>query len=344
MSVSFTYRIRIPSVDEIKSELPLNQRIETARQERDRIIAEIFECRDNRCIVIVGPCSADNEDAVCDYVNRLREVQEKTADKLVIIPRVYTNKPRTTGSGYKGMAHQPDPTEDPDLVNGLKAIRRMHLRVVSETGLSAADEMLYPGNYPYLDDILSYVAIGARSVENQHHRLAVSGLDIPCGMKNPTSGDLSVMLNSIQASQMAHTFVYNGWEVRTSGNALAHAVLRGAVNQYGRAFPNYHYEDLMYLSQLYLQRGLENPSIIVDTNHANSGKMYDQQPRIVKEVIGSIKCNDQLRSMVKGFMIESYIESGSQKVDGGGYGQSITDPCLGWPETQRLLHDIADLW
>jgi len=334
----------MPSVDEIKSELPVSQNVVSARRERDRLIADVFEGRSDRCVVIVGPCSADNEEAVCDYIGRLRKVQDKTVEKLVIIPRVYTNKPRTTGSGYKGMAHQPDPLEDPDIVAGLKAIRRMHIRVVTETGLSAADEMLYPGNYPHLDDLLSYVAIGARSVENQHHRLTVSGLDIPCGMKNPTSGDLCVMLNSIQAGQMAHTFIYNGWEVRTSGNTLTHAVLRGAVNRYGRSIPNYHYEDLVHLTELYTQRGFENPAIIVDANHANSAKMYAQQPRIVKEVIGSVRSNDQLRKMVKGFMIESYIEAGAQKVNGGVYGQSITDPCLGWEDTERLLLDIAGLW
>jgi 3-deoxy-7-phosphoheptulonate synthase len=285
---------------------------------------------------------SDNEDSVCEYVSRLAKVNEKVKEKILIVPRIYTNKPRTTGKGYKGMSHQPDPNEAPNIVQGLRAIRRMHIRLLNETGLSSADEMLYPENYPYLEDVLSYVAVGARSVENQQHRLTVSGLDIPVGMKNPTSGDTAVMLNSIEAAQMRHTFIYNGWEVDTPGNPLAHGILRGLMTQYGRSIPNYHYEDLVRIADMYLQRGLKNPALLVDTNHSNSNKMFAEQPRIAETVLYNVRKSDVLKSMVRGLMVESYLTEGSQGECGGEYGQSITDPCLGWDDSEKLIYDLAD--
>ena len=293
-------------------------------------------------MVIIGPCSADNEDSVCDYINRLAKVNEKVKDKLILIPRIYTNKPRTTGEGYKGIVHQPDPEKKPDFLHGLIAMRKMHIRAMSESHLTAADEMLYPENWPYVDDMLSYVAIGARSVEDQQHRLTVSGFDVPSGMKNPTSGDFAVMLNSVYAAQHSHSFIYRGYEVKTTGNPLAHTVLRGAVNKYGRSLPNYHYEDLSLLLHLYNERDLVNPACIIDANHNNSNKQFKQQIRITKEVMHSRKLNPDIHSLVKGIMIESYLEEGSQKIGEGIYGKSITDPCLGWEDTERLLYDIAD--
>ena len=293
-------------------------------------------------MIIMGPCSADDEDAVCEYVSRLARLQDTVKEKLILIPRIYTNKPRTIGKGYKGMAHQPDPNEAPNIVEGLKAIRKMHLRAVKESNLTAADEMLYPGNYPYLEDILSYVAIGARSVENQQHRLTVSGLDIPIGMKNPTGGDLGVMLNSVQAAQFPHVFIYNGWEVKTSGNPLAHCILRGSVDQYGRHIPNYHYEDMVRLSEMYLKRDLSLPTIIVDTSHSNSNKKFSEQPRVAMEVLSSIKNSELLKNMVKGLMIESYLVEGAQGVAEKVYGKSITDSCLGWEDSERLVLGLAD--
>lgn len=340
--MSFTYIRKLPEVDAIKEELGLSAELLEVKAKRDAQIKDVFEGKSNKKVVIIGPCSADNEDSVCDYIGRLKKVQDEVAEKLILIPRIYTNKPRTTGAGYKGMAHQPDPTEDPNIVEGLKAIRRLHIRAFSETHLTAADEMLYPTNYPYLEDVLSYVAIGARSVENQHHRLTVSGLDIPCGMKNPTSGCLNVMLNSVQAAQMSHTFVYNGWEVKTKGNTLSHTILRGAVNSLNQSLPNYHYEDLLMLVSMYKARELENPGIIVDANHANSNKKYKEQPRIVFEVVENMKRNPEISAMVKGFMVESYIEEGNQKIEDGVYGKSITDPCLGWEDTRSLLLELAD--
>ena len=340
--MSFEYLRELPSVNFIKQELALSEAATNIKKKRDEDIAAVLEGKSKKFLIIVGPCSADNEDAVMDYNTRLKGLQDKVEEKLIIIPRIYTNKPRTTGAGYKGMAHQPDPSEDPNIVEGIKAIRSLHIRSLSETHLTAADEMLYPTNYPYLDDLLSYVAVGARSVENQHHRLTISGLDIAAGMKNPTCGDIAVMLNSVQAAQMSHTFVYNGWEVRTSGNTLCHAVLRGAVNAYGRCLPNYHYEDMLRLSDMYLDRGLDNPAVIVDTNHANSNKKYKEQPRIAHEVLNSMKRSDVIGKMIKGLMIESYIEEGNQKIDEGVYGKSITDPCLGWEETESLLLSIAE--
>lgn len=340
--MSFTYIQRIPTVAEIIGEMPLGESLKAAKKERDRRIIDVFRGKSNKFIVIIGPCSADNQDAVFEYAQRLARLQEKVKDRLILIPRVYTNKPRTTGQGYKGMAHQPDPAEKPNIVEGLKAIRRMHLRILKETGLTAADEMLYPANYPYLEDLLSYVAIGARSVENQQHRLAVSGIDIPVGMKNPTSGDLGVMFNAVQAAQAAHVFVYRGWEIKTSGNHLCHCILRGAINQYGQNIPNYHYEDLARCADMYLARRLVNPAMIVDTNHANSNKMFREQPRIAMEVLRSIRSSGLLRKMIKGLMIESYLKEGSQAPTGRVFGRSITDPCLGWEDSRELVLRIAE--
>jgi len=340
--MGFEYKQKIPSVQEILADLPLGENLKRVKAERDAKIKKIFEEGNSKFLLIIGPCSADNEDAVCEYVERLARLQEKVEGQLVLVPRIYTNKPRTTGEGYKGMAHQPNPTEKPDIVAGLKAIRKMHIRVLSESHLTAADEMLYPSNYPYLEDILSYVAIGARSVENQQHRLTVSGLDIPVGMKNPTSGDLTVMLNSIQAAQLPHEFIYHDWEVSTSGNLLAHCILRGAMNQEGKCIPNYHYEDMVRLAEMYLSRGLANPVMVIDANHANSNKKFSEQPRIAKEIMESLKKSDVLKRLVRGLMIESYLVEGAQSVDEKTYGKSITDPCLGWEASERLVLELAD--
>lgn len=333
---------QMPSVKEILQTMPLSVNMKKIKQKRDEEIRAVFERKNDKFLMIIGPCSADNEDAVCDYVTRLARVQEEVKDKIIIIPRIYTNKPRTTGEGYKGMAHQPKPTEAPNMVKGLKAIRKMHIRALEESHLPAADEMLYPGNYPYLEDLLSYVAVGARSVENQLHRLTVSGLEVPAGMKNPTSGDIEVMLNSIQAAQRPHIFVYNGWEVKTTGNPFAHAILRGGVDMYGTNIPNYHYEDLIRVTEAYKKRNLLNPAIIVDTNHANSNKKFYEQPRIAKEVIRSREHSRALKNIIVGLMVESYIVEGTQKIGENIYGKSITDPCLGWEDSERLIKDIAE--
>lgn len=314
-----------------------------AKQVRDKMIQDIITGHSDKFLVVIGPCSADNEDAVCDYINRLARVQEKVSDRLVLVPRIYTNKPRTTGEGYKGILHQPDPEKAPDLLGGLIAIRKMHMRAIEETGLTAADEMLYPENWRYLSDILSYVAIGARSVEDQQHRLTVSGMDVPAGMKNPTSGDFSVMLNSVVAAQGGHHFIYRNWEVKTTGNPLAHVILRGAVNKHGSCIPNYHYEDLQRLLQMYDAKNLKNPAALVDANHSNSNKQHREQIRIVKEVLHSRNVSADIHRLVKGVMIESYIEEGSQKVGQHVYGKSITDPCLGWEDSEKLIYTIAEL-
>lgn len=340
--MSFEVIKKLPTPDEIREEYALPAELERIKQERDAEIRDVFTGKSNKFLVIIGPCSADNEDSVCDYVNRLGRVSEKVKDKLILIPRIYTNKPRTTGEGYKGMIHQPDPEKKPDFLAGLIAMRKMHIRAISESGLTAADEMLYPENWGYVSDILSYVAIGARSVEDQQHRLTVSGFDVPAGMKNPTSGDLSVMLNSVYAAQHAHSFIYRGCEVRTTGNDLAHTILRGAVNKHGNNIPNYHYEDLNLLLEMYGKMDLLNPACVIDANHSNSGKQFAQQTRIVKEVMHSRKLNSDIHKLVKGVMIESYIEEGCQKVGGGIYGKSITDPCLGWEASERLIYDIAE--
>ena len=342
--MSFKFVKQLPSPEEIKEMSPVTEEMKKVKETRDRLIQDVITGNSDKFLVIVGPCSADNEEAVCDYTNRLAKVQEKVADRLVLVPRIYTNKPRTTGEGYKGMLHQPDPEAKPDVLAGILAIRHMHIRSIQETGLTSADEMLYPDNWHYLSDLLSYVAIGARSVENQEHRLMVSGLDIPVGMKNPTSGDFSVMLNSVVAAQHGHDFISRGWEVSTEGNPLTHSILRGAVNKHGNTIPNYHYEDLQLLLEMYGERDLANPAVIIDANHSNSGKKYEQQIRIVKEVLHSRLVSKDIRQLVKGVMVESYIEPGNQKIGPNHvYGKSITDPCLGWDETEKLLYTIAEL-
>ncbi len=341
MSMKQNRELPVPA--DLKAEYPLSETVKACKVSRDREIRDVFEGRSNRFLVIVGPCSADNQDAVLDYVEKLAKVNEKVKEKLLIIPRVYTNKPRTTGEGYKGMLHQPSPDQAPDMLQGIIAIRKMHIRVMKETGLTAADEMLYPENRSYLDDVLSYEAVGARSVENQQHRLVASSMDIPVGMKNPTSGDLSVMLNSIQAAQASHTFLYRGWDVTTSGNPLAHAILRGGVDKYGTCVPNYHYEELARLCELYEKRDLKNPAAIIDANHSNSNKKYKEQIRIVSEVLHSRNYNPALKKLIKGVMIESYLEEGNQPIDCDRvYGKSITDPCLGWADTETLLYSMAE--
>lgn len=341
MNMEFIRKLPIPK--ELKAQFSLSEKLISVKEKRDAEIKKVFTGESDKKLLIIGPCSADREDAVLDYVNRLAKVQEKIADKLILIPRIYTNKPRTTGDGYKGLLHQPDPRKTSDMLEGVIAIRRLHTNVLANTGLPTADEMLYPDNYRYLSDLLSYVAVGARSVENQEHRLTSSGIDIPVGMKNPTSGDISVMLNSIMAAQHPHTFIYRGWEVDTTGNPLAHAILRGYVNKHGESMPNYHFEELERLYNAYTAKGLQNMALIVDANHANSGKKYQEQPRICKEVLHSCRHSGEIKSMVKGFMVESYLEPGCQKIGDGVYGKSITDPCLGWEETIRLVQDIADL-
>ncbi len=342
MNMEFYRKLPIPM--EIKEQFPLS---EAGRKRRDETIEEmknIFSGKSDRFLLIIGPCSADREDSVMEYISRLRRVQEKVADKIMIVPRIYTNKPRTTGDGYKGMLHQPDPNAAPDLLKGLIAIRKLHMRALEELEFGCADEMLYPENHRYLSDIITYVAVGARSVENQLHRLTASGLDVPVGMKNPTSGDLTVMMNSITAAQHSHVFLYRGWEAKSQGNPYAHAILRGYVNKHGQSMPNYHYEDLIGLSETYAASGLANPAAIVDTNHSNSGKKYLEQVRIAKEILHSCRHSKDVRALVKGLMIESYLEDGAQKIGCDDvYGKSITDPCLGWEKTERLIYDIADL-
>ena len=340
--MSFHYIKNVMTPEELKCTYPMTEFGKRMKEERDNKIKDVFTGKSDKFLAIVGPCSADNEDAVLDYLTRLAKVAEKVSDKIIVIPRIYTNKPRTTGEGYKGISHQPNPEKEPDLQEGLIAVRNIHLRAINETGLTAADEMLYPENWPYLDDMLSYVAVGARSVENQQHRLTASGFDIPVGMKNPTGGDISVMMNSITAAQHSHTFIYRGWEVESQGNPLAHAILRGYVNKHGQSMPNYHYEDLIHLAETYEKSGLLNPAVIIDTNHANSGKKWMEQPRIAKEILHSCRHSADVKKLVKGLMIESYIEDGAQKPEDCVYGKSITDPCLGWEKTEKLIYDLAD--
>ena len=343
--MSFDFKRKLPVPKEVKEQFPVPPRAAKIKEEKDKELREIFTGQSDRLAIVIGPCSADNEEAVCEYIGRLSRVQDKVGDRLMLVPRIYTNKPRTTGEGYKGMLHQPDPEQKPDLLAGLVAIRKMHLRSIEETGLTPADEMLYPENYRYFMDILSYVAIGARSVEDQQHRLSVSGMDVPAGMKNPTSGDLSVMLNSVMAAQNPHMFISRGWEVETTGNELAHTILRGATNKHGNSIPNYHYEDLNLLRKMYDERDLKYPATIIDANHANSDKNYKEQIRIVKEVMLSRQESSSIKELVKGFMIESYLKAGSQSLGGGTleYGKSITDPCLGWEESEELLYTIYDM-
>ena len=333
---------KLPTPAEIKEQFPLPVECAAAKAQRDEEGKKAISGQSDKFLVIIGPCSADNEDSVLDYTSRLVKLQEDTRDKLILIPRIYTNKPRTTGDGYKGMLHQPDPEKRPSMADGLHAIRHLHMRVLMETGLSTADEMLYPDNVSYLDDIMSYIAVGARSVENQQHRLVSSGCHVPVGMKNPTSGDLSVMLNSVHAAQHGHEFIMRDWEVKTEGNPWTHTILRGAVSKHGQCLPNYHYEDLMLLHQLYMERNLVNPACIVDANHSNSNKQYKEQIRIVKEVLHSRRHSADLNSFIKGVMIESYIEEGNQKIGEHCYGKSITDPCLGWEDSERLIYEIAE--
>ncbi len=342
MNMNFYRKLPIPK--EIKEQFPVSKELSELRDKCVSDMKEIFSGKSDRFLLIIGPCSADKEDSVIEYISRLRTVQEKVADKIMIVPRIYTNKPRTTGDGYKGMLHQPDPAAAPDILKGLISIRKLHMRALSETGFACADEMLYPENHRYLSDVLGYSAIGARSVENQQHRLTASGLDIPVGMKNPTAGDLSVMMNSITAAQHSHVFLYRGWEVESQGNPFAHAILRGYVNDHGQSLPNYHYEDLIKLSEIYAKSGLQNPAVIVDTNHANSGKKFDQQPRIAKEILHSCRHSVEVKKLVKGLMIESYLEDGCQKIgENEVWGKSITDPCLGWEKTEKLIYDLAEL-
>ena len=343
MDMDMKFFRKLPVPKELKEQFPADERIVKIKQERDPEIRRIFEGKSDKLLLIIGPCSADREDAVLDYLTRLSKVQEKVKDKIMIIPRVYTNKPRTTGGGYKGLVHQPDPEKKPDMLQGIIAVRELHQRAILESGLTCADEMLYPENHRYVSDLLSYVAIGARSVEDQQHRLTASGVGIPVGMKNPTGGDLSVMMNSITAAQGQHVFLYRGWEVQSLGNPYAHALLRGYVDKHGKTYSNYHYEDLNELFELYQESSLKNPGVIIDTNHAISGKLYLEQIRIAKEVMHSCHLSKDIRGLVKGLMIESYIEDGNQPVGGGCYGKSITDPCLGWEKSERLIYEIADL-
>ena len=340
--MSFEYIQKLPTPDEIRDEIPLPDQLAVLKKERDAMISDVFTGKSDKFLVVVGPCSADNEDAVCDYVSRLGKINDKVKDRLILIPRIYTNKPRTTGDGYKGITSQPDPEGKTDFRAGLIAMRHMQIRAIQESGLTAADEMLYPENWGYMADILSYVAIGARSVEDQEHRMTASGFDVPAGMKNPTSGTFSVMLNSVYAAQQSHSFVYRGYEVRTNGNPLAHCVLRGSSNKHGQSIPNYHYEDLSLLLSLYEERNIVNPAAIIDANHNNSNKQFKEQIRIVKEVLHSRNHNPEIKKLVKGVMIESYIEEGCQKIGEGVYGKSITDPCLGWADTERLLLEMAE--
>lgn len=341
--MGMNFNRKMPEPAEIKKLYPLSEKIKEIKAARDKEIAQVFTGESDKFLLIIGPCSADKDEPVMDYVHRLADIQQKVKDKILIIPRIYTNKPRTTGEGYKGMVHQPDPTKNEDIFQGVIKVRQLHTRAISETGLTCADEMLYPENYRYVSDLLSYVAVGARSVEDQQHRLTASGMDVPAGMKNPTSGDISVMLNSIKAAQAKHTFLYGGWEVSTDGNPYAHAILRGATNKHGQNISNYHYEDLIFLHEMYCKKNLKNMAVIVDTNHSNSGKKYLEQIRISKEVLHSMRHSEDIHQFVKGLMIESYIEDGCQKVEDNVYGKSITDPCLGWEKSEKLILKIADL-
>lgn len=332
----------VPSPEEIRDAHPMSEELLNIKAKRDEEIRQVFTGESDRFIAIIGPCSADYEDSVLDYLCRLSKIAEKIKDKVLVIPRIYTNKPRTNGSGYKGMLHQPNPENKPDFIEGVKAIRKMHIKAIAETGLTAADEMLYTDNWPYLQDILSYVAVGARSVENQAHRLTASGIDVPVGMKNPTSGDYNVMLNSCVAAQSKHTFLFSGYETKTDGNPLAHCILRGYLSKSGRSIANYHYEDIKLLCDMYEKYTLLNHACIVDANHNNSGKKWDEQPRIVNEILHSRRHSEKVKQLVKGVMVESYIEDGNQPIGGGCYGKSITDPCLGWDKTEALLYSMAE--
>ena len=342
--MNMIFKRKLPIPKEIKEMYPISPEGAAAKRSNDESIRAVLSGESNKLLVVIGPCSADREDAVIEYISRLLPLQERVADKILIVPRIYTNKPRTTGAGYKGMLHQPNPQAQSDMLRGLISIRKLHMRAINETGFSCADEMLYPEHHRFLDDVLSYVAVGARSVEDQQHRMTASGLDVPVGMKNPTGGDLSVMMNALKAAQSAHMFIYRNWEVESKGNPFAHAILRGYMDSHGITHPNYHYEDLVRLYELYQGSGLVNPAVLVDTNHCNSGKRYDEQVRIAKEVLHSTRHSDEIHRLVKGLMIESYLVDGCQKPEEGVYGKSITDPCLGWEKTERLILDLADLW
>ena len=342
--MNMIFKRKLPIPKEIKEMYPISPEGAAAKRQNDEMIRSVLSGESDKLLLVIGPCSADREDAVIEYISRLRPLQDRVADKIVIVPRIYTNKPRTTGAGYKGMLHQPNPQAQSDMLRGLISIRKLHMRAINETGFSCADEMLYPEHHRFVDDVLSYVAVGARSVEDQQHRMTASGLDIPVGMKNPTGGDLSVMMNALKAAQSGHMFIYRNWEVESKGNPFAHAILRGYVDSHGIAHPNYHYEDLARLSALYQESKLVNPAVLVDTNHSNSGKKYNEQIRIAKEVLHSTRHSEEIHSLVKGLMIESYLEDGCQKPEEGVYGKSITDPCLGWEKTERLVLDLADLW
>ena len=342
--MNMIFKRKLPIPKEIKEMYPISPEGAAAKRSNDEVLRAVLSGESKKLLVVIGPCSADREDAVIEYISRLRPLQDRVADKIVIVPRIYTNKPRTTGAGYKGMLHQPNPQAQSDMLRGLISIRKLHMRAINETGFSCADEMLYPEHHRFVDDVLSYVAVGARSVEDQQHRMTASGLDIPVGMKNPTGGDLSVMMNALKAAQSGHMFIYRNWEVESKGNPFAHAILRGYVDSHGIAHPNYHYEDLARLSALYQTSGLVNPAVLVDTNHSKSGKRYEEQIRIAKEVLHSTRHSEEIHSLVKGLMIESYLVDGCQKPEEGVYGKSITDPCLGWEKTERLILDLADLW
>ena len=340
MQMNFHRKLPIPQ--DVKKDYPLTERMIEVKAARDEAIRAVFDGSSDKFILVIGPCSADHSEPVLEYVSRLRKIEEKVKDKIIIIPRIYTNKPRTTGQGYKGMLHQPDPDAKPDMYKGIVAIRELHLAALRDYDFSCADEMLYPENYRYLSDLLSYVAVGARSVENQQHRLVASGIGAPVGMKNPTGGDLSVMMNSIVAAQSSHTFIYRGWEVTSEGNPYSHAILRGYIDFAGRNVSNYHYEDLLRVEELYEKSNLTNPSVIVDTNHNNSGKKYLEQVRIAKDIVYSRNQNTDIKRLVKGLMIESYLEDGACKPEEHIFGKSITDPCLGWEKTEKLILDLAD--
>ena len=342
--MNMIFKRKLPIPKEIKEMYPISPDGAAAKRRNDEVIRAVLSGESDKLLVVIGPCSADREDAVIEYISRLRPLQERVADKIVIVPRIYTNKPRTTGAGYKGMLHQPNPQAQSDMLRGLISIRKLHMRAINETGFSCADEMLYPEHHRFLDDVLSYVAVGARSVEDQQHRLVASGLDVPVGMKNPTGGDLSVMMNALKAAQSGHMFIYRNWEVESKGNPFAHAILRGYVDSHGITHPNYHYEDLAHLCALYKESGLSNPAVLIDTNHCNSGKKFGEQVRISKEVLHSTRHSEEIHALVKGLMIESYLVDGCQKPEEGVYGKSITDPCLGWEKTERLILDLADLW
>lgn len=341
MNMEFKRKLPLPS--EVKEMFPLTEDVKEIVREKTGELQDIFSRKNGKIALIIGPCSADNEESVLDYISRLADVQKQVSGSIMIVPRVYTNKPRTTGVGYKGFVHQPDPDDSPDLFKGIIFTREMHMKAVQAAGSVCADELLYPENYKYMDDLLGYVAIGARSVEDQQHRMTASGADCPVGMKNPTSGDLSVMMNAITAAQHEHDFIYRGWEGHSNGNPYAHAILRGYVNRQGVTHPNYHYETLLYLSELYAKSGLANPGVIIDCNHANSGKDPMQQPRIMKEVLLSCRYNEDIKKLVRGFMVESYIEDGNQPIGGGIYGKSITDACLGWEKTEKMIYEIAEM-